>query len=116
MTEEPRYRVVQLREQPSVPCPCGLAKRAFQGESEGVASMHIVEIKQDSELHYHKRTTEFYYVLEGRGEIELDGERFEIGPGAAIMIKPECRHRAIGQLTILNVPVPAFDPTDEWLD
>ena len=78
--------------------------------------MHIVEIKSDSELHYHKRMTEFYYVLDGQGHIELDGKRFEIGPGAAIMIKPGCRHRAVGRLTILNVPVPAFDPEDEWID
>ena len=38
------------------------------------ASMHLVEIKQDSELHFHKRMTELYYILEGEGHIELDGE------------------------------------------
>lgn len=113
---ERRYQVVQLADIPAVPCPCGSAKRAFQTESDGVASMHIVEIKEDSELHYHKRMTEFYFVLEGQGKIELDGQLFDIGPGSAVMIKPLCRHRAIGQLKILNVPVPAFDPEDEWLD
>ena len=116
MTENSRYQVVKLTEQADVACPCGTAKRAFQTESEGVASMHIVEIKQDSELHYHKRMTEFYYVLAGKGHIELDGHRFEIAAGSAIMIKPGCRHRAVGPLTILNVPVPAFDPEDEWFD
>ena len=116
MTKHLRYQVVQLSEQPDVACPCGTAKRAFQAESDGVASMHIVTIKEDSELHYHKRMTEFYYVLDGQGRIELDGERFEIRPGSAIMIKPGCRHRAVGRLTILNLPVPAFDPDDEWFD
>ena len=32
------------------------------------------------------------------------------------MIKPGCRHRAVGDLTLINVPVPAFDSEDEWFD
>jgi hypothetical protein len=32
------------------------------------------------------------------------------------MIKPGCRHRAIGKLKILNIPIPAFDPDDEFFD
>ena len=86
-------------------------------EPAGVASMHLVEIKRDSEAHYHKRMTEIYYVLEGEGHIELDGESHDLKPGTAIMIKPGCRHRAVGEgLKILNVPVPKFDPDDEWSD
>jgi mannose-6-phosphate isomerase-like protein (cupin superfamily) len=67
-------------------------------------------------VHYHKRLTEIYYILEGEGEMELDGQRHPVGPGDAILIKPLCRHRAIGQLRVLNIPIPAFDPTDEWFD
>jgi len=26
------------------------------------------------------------------------------------------RHRAVGRLKIINVPVPAFDEADEWFD
>jgi len=48
--------------------------------------------------------------------IELDGERCPLNPGTAIMIKPGCRHRAVGKLKILNVPVPKFDLQDEWFD
>ncbi len=110
------YQVVRLADLPAIACPCGSARRAFQAESGGVASMHIVQIKSDSQRHYHKRTTEFYYVLEGEGEIEVDDRRVSVAPGTAVMIKPGCRHRAIGRLTILNVPVPAFDPDDEWFD
>jgi hypothetical protein len=32
------------------------------------------------------------------------------------MIEPGCRHRAVGNLKIINVPVPKFDPEDEWFD
>jgi mannose-6-phosphate isomerase-like protein (cupin superfamily) len=110
------FAIARLDEISPTPCPCGQAKRAFMEQAEGVASMHIVEIKRDSETHYHKRMTEIYYVLEGTGEIELDGERQAIQPGDTILIKPGCRHRAIGQLTILNTAIPAFDVDDEWFD
>jgi predicted metal-dependent hydrolase len=54
-------------------------------------------------------------ALEG-WRIELDGERYPVKPMTAIYIRPGCRHRAIGKLKILNVPVPAFDAQDEWFD
>ena len=112
----PRYVIERLADLSPVECPCGQARRAFLDESDAVASMHLVEISADAQAHYHKQTTEMYFVLEGQGEIELDGQRHPIAPGDAILIKPGCRHRAIGDLKILNVPVPAFDPSDEWFD
>lgn len=85
-------------------------------DTDGVASLHIVEISADARTHYHKRLTEIYYILEGEGEMELDGARHPVRPGDAVLIKPGCRHRAIGRLRVLNVPIPAFDPADEWFD
>jgi mannose-6-phosphate isomerase-like protein (cupin superfamily) len=110
------YRVAQIDQIAPIPCPCGQARRAFAGESGAVASVHLVDISVDARAHYHKRMTEIYLVLEGTGEIELDGERFPVKPMTAIFIKPGCRHRAIGNLKIINVPIPAFDPADEFFD
>lgn len=114
--EQTRYRFAHLADIEPTRCPCGYAKRAFTDDPDQIASMHVVQIEEDSKTHYHKKTTEIYFILEGRGEIELDGERKPVSSGDAIMIKPGCRHRAIGKLKILNVPVPAFDPQDEWFD
>ena len=66
--------------------------------------------------HYHKKMTEIYLVLEGEGHIELDGESLPVKPLTTVMIKPGCRHRAVGNMKIINVPIPKFDPDDEWLD
>jgi len=55
-------------------------------------------------------------VLEGEGEIELDGVRHPLRPLTTVYIQPGCRHRAIGRLRLLNIPVPAFDSADEWFD
>jgi mannose-6-phosphate isomerase-like protein (cupin superfamily) len=111
-----RYHIARPTDLPAVPCPCGQSRRAFLDEADGVASLHVVDISTDARAHYHKRLTEIYYILEGEGEMELDGERHPVRPGDAILIKPGCRHRAIGRLRVLNVPVPAFDPEDEWFD
>ncbi|MEM7783937.1 MAG: cupin domain-containing protein [Planctomycetota bacterium] len=114
--ETRNFKIVNLSELNPVDCPCGTARRAFTDDLDSVASVHVVDIKEDAETHYHKKTTEFYYVLAGRGQIELDGTKFDIEPGFSIMIKPGCRHRTIGNLKILNIPVPAFDPSDEFID
>jgi hypothetical protein len=39
-----------------------------------------------------------------------------VKPFTAVLIPPGCRHRALGKLKFLNLPVPAFDPRDEWFD
>jgi mannose-6-phosphate isomerase-like protein (cupin superfamily) len=110
------YMIANFEDIDPVRCPCGWAKRAFAEPGNSLATMHVVEIEKDSRTHYHKKMTEIYFVLEGEGHIELDGESVPIKPQSAIFIKPGCRHRAVGKLKILNVPIPAFDPDDEWED
>jgi len=110
------YLLEHLDEIEPTPCPCGLAKRAFVDAPDAVATLHEVDIKQDSVVHYHKRMTEIYLVLEGEGHMELDGDCIPVKPMSVVYIKPGCRHRAVGRLKIINVPIPAFDPDDEWFD
>jgi mannose-6-phosphate isomerase-like protein (cupin superfamily) len=112
----PNYEVSQLDELDPIRCPCGFARRAFATAKDNAASVHLVDIQADAQTHYHKRMTEIYVVVEGEGELELDGERVPVKPLTAVYIKPGCRHRAVGRLRVLNVPVPAFDPEDEWFD
>jgi mannose-6-phosphate isomerase-like protein (cupin superfamily) len=109
------YEIAQLNDIPAKRCPCGFTKRAF-AEPGHAASLHIVDIQADAQTHYHKRMTEIYLVLEGEGHMELDGELVPVRPMTAIYIRPGCRHRAIGKLKIVNLPVPAFDERDEWFD
>jgi len=110
------YTVTQLDEIPAVKCPCGMSRRAFATPDNPVATMHLVDIQIDARTHYHKKLTEIYLILEGEGHMELDGELIPVKPMTSIFIKPGCRHRAVGQLKIVNIPIPAFDPHDEWFD
>jgi mannose-6-phosphate isomerase-like protein (cupin superfamily) len=110
------YLISQLDELPAQRCPCGWTRRAFAVKDNPVATIHLVDIQQDARTHYHKRLTEIYLVISGTGHIEVDGELVPVKPLTALLIRPGCRHRAIGTLTIVNIPVPAFDPDDEWFD
>jgi len=114
--KEEKFEIVHVPSIPPTDCPCGSTRRAFTEDPEQIASLHVVDISVDSKTHYHKKLTEIYYVLEGEGEMELDGKRYPVSVGSSILIKPGCRHRAIGKMKIINIPVPAFDPNDEWFD
>ena len=111
-----RYAAIRLDQIPPVPCPCGQSRRGFATPDNSVATVHVVEISQDSKTHYHKNMTEIYVVLEGNGVLEVDDDQVPLSPMTSVMIKPGCRHRAVGRLKILNIAVPAFDPQDEFFD
>jgi len=111
-----KYYSIEMNDLESIPCLCGQTRRAFAGDDDGVASVHLVDIDENARAHYHKRMTEFYVVLEGKGWIECDGEKIPVRPMTTVKIKPGCRHRAIGRMRILNFVAPSFDPKDEWFD
>ena len=48
---------------------------------------------QATERHYHAETEELYVLLAGRGEMEVEGERRDVGPGDAILIPAGAWHQ-----------------------
>ena len=110
-----RYVVRHGDEVDGVDCPCGLSRRILTRKDSDAASLHVVRIKRDSEIHYHKVRTEFYYVLRGEGQMYLDGDVVPVRQGHAIAIPPGVTHRARGDLEILNVVIPPHAPGDEYI-
>lgn len=112
------FEVAHLPELPGVSCPCGTARRAFEGIEDFPATVHLTEISTDAKVHYHKRLTETYVVQECEPNacIELNGDRHPVAPGTAVLIKPGTRHRAIGKMKVIIFCTPKFDPEDEWFD
>ncbi len=86
-----------------------------QNQSLAEASLPVGGI---TERHYHKVSEEFYFILTGRGECELDGERRELVPGDCILIPPGSWHeiRAIEDLTFLCCCAPPYDHADTYFD
>jgi len=73
---------------------------------------------QETERHYHAESEELYYVLEGAGEMEVDGERARVGPGDAILIPPGAWHQiradGPGELRFLCCCAPAYRHEDTF--
>ena len=117
MTER-RWKIADFSTIPPVPCPCGQARRAFNGVPEFPGTIHITEISEDAKRHYHKTLTETYVFLqcEPDAQMELDGEIIPVKAHQSIVIPPLVRHRAIGKMKVLIVVLPEFNPADEWFD
>lgn len=69
-----------------------------------------------TERHYHRESEEFYYLLEGRGVMEISGEEREVGPGDAILIPAGTWHtiRAVEPLRFLCCCAPPYSHEDTY--
>ncbi len=48
-----------------------------------------------TDRHYHKLAEEIYFILEGHGKMEIDGEEQAINPNDAVLIPPSAWHQII---------------------
>lgn len=71
-----------------------------------------------TEPHFHKLSEEFYFILEGSGEMTVDGETRGIGPGDAVLIPPGARHtvHALCAMRFLCCCAPPYAHEDTYLD
>jgi len=111
------YLVRRVGESPTVPCPCGQSTRILTRRDTPACNLHVTFI-QDSVRHYHKRCTEVYYILEGRGRMELGADVIDVEPGMVIYIEPGTPHRLASPQGVRTIVfgVPALDREDEHFD
>ena len=111
------FSIRRAESSPTVPCPCGQSTRIVSAVDGLGCSFHITEIR-DSVRHYHQKTAELYYILDGSGKMELNGDWFDIDVGDVITIAAGTRHRLVSEQGVrtIVVGVPAFDPADEFFD
>ena len=84
---------------------CGQIRCLIEEKDGAAGEVHHVDI-QDAKLHYHKRTDEFYYIIDGQGTMVLDDEVIELHRGVVVYVPRGVKHKAIGKLTVLTVCVP----------
>ena len=83
-----------------------------QDKDAGVAAWaHAVDIDGARE-HYHKRSTELYYVLDGEGTVVLDGVEHAVRQGSIVHIPPGVVHGAKGRVRVLVVGIPDIADDD----
>jgi mannose-6-phosphate isomerase-like protein (cupin superfamily) len=95
----------------------GLPTSSARNQSLAEATL---EPGQSTQRHYHRESEEIYYLVEGTGEMEVDGERALVGPGDAILIPPGAWHeiRAAdgGRLRFLCCCAPPYRHEDTYFD
>jgi mannose-6-phosphate isomerase-like protein (cupin superfamily) len=73
-----------------------------------------------TERHYHRESEEIYYLVEGSGEMELDGERRDVAPGDAILIPPGAWHQILadgrGAIRLLCCCSPPYRDEDTFFE
>jgi len=69
-----------------------------------------------TERHYHKVSEELYFILEGTGTMEIDGEEKEVSPGDGILIPPGTWHQitALSPLRFLCCCAPVYCHEDTY--
>ena len=73
-----------------------------------------------TERHYHKKSEEFYFILEGSGTMEIDGESKPIDVGDAILIPPGAWHQITAEsnsaLKFLCCCAPPYSHKDTYFE
>ena len=93
---------------------CGWRDRLISREDVALtpaAWAHAVDI-DGAKPHYHKRSTELYYVLDGEGSVSLDGIEHPVTKGSLVHIPPGVVHGAKGHMRVLVVGIPDIADDD----
>jgi mannose-6-phosphate isomerase-like protein (cupin superfamily) len=69
-----------------------------------------------TQRHYHKLSEEFYFILEGDGVMEINGETKSVGPGDAILIPTNAWHQITARkiLRFLCCCAPPYSHDDTY--
>jgi len=71
-----------------------------------------------TQRHFHKASEEFYFLLEGKGTMEIDGEMRTVAAGDAILIPPGAWHQitALMPLRFLCCCAPPYAHADTFFE
>jgi mannose-6-phosphate isomerase-like protein (cupin superfamily) len=69
-----------------------------------------------TERHYHRVSEEFYFITQGTGLMEVEGQSREVSPGDAILIPPGAWHQitALTELRLLCMCAPPYQHSDTY--
>jgi len=93
---------------------CGWRDRLISQEDiakSPAAWVHAVDI-DGAKLHFHKHSTELYYVLDGSGTVSIDGVEHQVSKGSLVHIPPHAVHGAFGEMRVLVIGIPDIADDD----
>ncbi len=84
---------------------CGEIRPLLVERDGAAAEVHHLQIT-NAKLHYHQRTDEIYYVLDGQGQMRLDDAEIELHTGVVVYVPRGLKHKAWGNLKVLVICIP----------
>ena len=75
-----------------------------------------------TERHYHRLSEEFYFILEGMGKMEINGNECKVGPGDGVLIPAGAWHQITAEsegdtpLRFLCCCAPPYSHEDTYFD
>ena len=101
----------------------GSTIRVLLDAAAGAVNQSLAEAElgpgQQTLRHYHPRAEEIYVLLEGGGEMEVDGDRADVGTGDAVLIPAGARHQITagdGGVRFLCCCAPPYSDEDTLFD
>jgi mannose-6-phosphate isomerase-like protein (cupin superfamily) len=84
---------------------CGQIRPLIEEKDAAAAEVHHLEIT-NAKLHYHERTDEIYYVLDGTGRMRVGDNEIELRKDVTVYVPRGMKHKAWGNLKILVICIP----------
>jgi mannose-6-phosphate isomerase-like protein (cupin superfamily) len=111
---------VHETDRPQVRSICGSAIDLINTRISGSEKLSLAVIYVDpgmsSKPHYHKKTEEIYFFLEGSGRVIVGDREFEVRPGSAVHIPVLKQHHVVNnstaKLKFISADSPPFDLAD----
>ena len=106
--------IVHEKDAKTIEALCGPLKELYMSDSISLATV-VIKAGKEAHMHKHPDLEEVYYVLSGRGKMQVENQIYDIRQGDTFAIEPKCvPHKAINpykkDLKILVVCNPKFDP------
>ena len=78
----------------------------------------MVQVGASTQRHYHKLSEEFYFILEGAGHMDINGEVRAVAPGDAILIPSGAWHTITAEhrLRFLCCCAPPYSHDDTYFE
>lgn len=118
MALQQRARLRQQEEIEGQPFEGGIVQWLIDRElgAEHVTSYRLTINPQSAETHVHPGAEEALYVLQGNGEIRVEGAHHDVHPGQAVYVPDGAEHSYVNTgaepLVLVGAMAPSIDPDD----
>jgi len=106
-------KIVNEKDVKAIEDLCGPLKELYMSEEISLATV-VIKAGKEAHMHKHPDLEEVYYVMSGKGQMEVDGKVYDIKSGDTYAVEPkDAPHKAINpyeeDMKIMVVCNPKFD-------